>query len=151
MNKRKGIMSFYVILFCLVFFTTANQVRADTTEQTQKHLIQWGDTISQLAIDYETPMELIVEENKISNPDLIYAGHYLEIINEYSYLNNNIDLNQSSNSNTLVDAESDLVNKDRKSSKIDKLQETDGSKATDETTTIKLNNVVRINPFNTFY
>ena len=67
------------------------------------------------------------------------------------YLNNNIDLSQSSSSNTLVDAESDLGNKDRKSSKIDKLQETDDSKAIDETTTIKLNNVVRINPFNTFY
>lgn len=39
--------------------------------------IQYGDTLSGLAIKYNTTVSELVKLNNISNPDLIYAGHSL--------------------------------------------------------------------------
>lgn len=39
--------------------------------------IRWGDTLSELAIKYNTTVAILVELNNISNPDLIYAGAIL--------------------------------------------------------------------------
>ena len=50
-------------------------------ENTTTIIIQWGDTLSQLAIDYNTTGETVVELNNISNPNLIYAGDTLIVPN----------------------------------------------------------------------
>ena len=45
--------------------------------ETKTIVIQWGDTLSQLAIDYNTTVEELVILNNIENPNLIYAGNTL--------------------------------------------------------------------------
>lgn len=47
------------------------------TTKTKKIKIKWGDTLSQLAIKYNTTVEELVRLNNISNPNLIYAGDSL--------------------------------------------------------------------------
>ena len=41
--------------------------------------IQWGDTLSELAVKYGTTVEALAQANGIENPDLIYAGNNLSI------------------------------------------------------------------------
>lgn len=48
-------------------------------EGTTTIIIQYGDTLSELAIKYNTTVAKLVELNNISNPDLIYAGETLII------------------------------------------------------------------------
>ena len=44
-------------------------------------IIQWGDTLSQLALDYNTTVEELASLNGIENPNLIYAGATLIVPN----------------------------------------------------------------------
>ena len=41
--------------------------------------IQWGDTLSELAVKYGTNVETLAKANEIENPDFIYAGNNLSI------------------------------------------------------------------------
>ena len=41
--------------------------------------IKWGDTLSEIAIEYGTTVQRLVELNNIANPNLIYAGNTLII------------------------------------------------------------------------
>ena len=43
------------------------------------HVIEWGETLSEIAIKYNTTVEKLVELNNIENPDLIYAGVKLRV------------------------------------------------------------------------
>ena len=43
------------------------------------HIIEWGDTLSEIAIKYNTTVDKLVELNNIDNPDLIYAGDKLRV------------------------------------------------------------------------
>lgn len=47
------------------------------TTNTKKITIQWGDTLSELAVKYKTTVEELVRLNDIQNPNLIYAGETL--------------------------------------------------------------------------
>ena len=47
------------------------------TTNTMEITIQWGDTLSELAIQYHTTVAELVRLNDIQNPNLIYAGETL--------------------------------------------------------------------------
>ena len=43
------------------------------------HTIEWGDTLSEIAIKYNTTVDNLVALNNIDKPDLIYAGEKLRV------------------------------------------------------------------------
>ena len=43
------------------------------------HVIEWGDTLSEIAIKYNTTVDKLLSLNNIENPDLIYAGDKLRV------------------------------------------------------------------------
>lgn len=43
------------------------------------HTIEWGDTLSEIAIKYNTTVDKLVSLNNIENPDLIYVGDKLRV------------------------------------------------------------------------
>ena len=43
------------------------------------YTIKWGDTLSEIALDYNTTVARLVELNNIQNPNLIYAGEDIRI------------------------------------------------------------------------
>lgn len=51
----------------------------NTSEQYTTIIIQYGDTLSELALKYNTTVSELVKLNNISNPNLIYAGSTLKI------------------------------------------------------------------------
>ena len=54
--------------------------KEDKKEDSVKyHTIEWGDTLSEIAIKYNTTVDKLVELNNIDNPDLIYAGDKLRV------------------------------------------------------------------------
>lgn len=51
--------------------------KPDENERYTTITIRYGDTLSELAIEYNTTVERLVELNNIANPNLIYAGDTL--------------------------------------------------------------------------
>ena len=49
------------------------------TGSVQNYRIVWGDTLSELAVRFGVPMQRLVNDNNIKNPDLIYAGNNLRV------------------------------------------------------------------------
>ena len=47
------------------------------TETTEIYLVQQGDMISQLAIDFDTSSAKLIELNNLENPDVLYVGQKL--------------------------------------------------------------------------
>ena len=43
------------------------------------YVVKWGDTLSEIAVKYNTTVSKLVKLNNVSNPDLIYAGETLKI------------------------------------------------------------------------
>ncbi|HEL2383654.1 TPA: LysM peptidoglycan-binding domain-containing protein [Streptococcus suis] len=52
---------------------TASVVSAET------YTVQSGDTLSAIALKYNTSVEKLAEQNKISNPNLIHVGQAIEV------------------------------------------------------------------------
>ena len=52
------------------------QKKEDTVKY---HTIEWGDTLSEIAIKYNTTIDKLVELNNIENPNSIYAGDKLRV------------------------------------------------------------------------
>jgi LysM repeat protein len=59
--------------------TTVPTTVAPTTTQPRFYKIQRGDTLGKIAAAFGLPMQAIMEKNKITNPDKIYAGQILEL------------------------------------------------------------------------
>ena len=55
---------------------TPEEMPADTTEI---YLVQKGDMISQLAIDFDTSSKRLIELNNLENPDVLYVGQKLKV------------------------------------------------------------------------
>ena len=51
------------------------------TERTTEYVVKRGDTLYKIAVMFDTTVERLVEENNISNPNLIYPGQVLRITN----------------------------------------------------------------------
>lgn len=49
------------------------------TGETVYYTVKWGDTLSQIALDYGTTVQSLVDLNNIANPNLIYVGQRLII------------------------------------------------------------------------
>ena len=56
-----------------------NNENQDNEIGTKTIIIKWGDTLSEIALDYNTTVRRLVELNNIENPNLIYAGESLII------------------------------------------------------------------------
>lgn len=61
--------------------------------------IQYGDTLSELAVEYGTTVERLVNLNNIANPNLIYAGNTLIVPISNSYGNSNSSASSSNSYN----------------------------------------------------
>ena len=54
-------------------------IQTTNNEQVITYKIKWGDTLSEIALKYNTTVSALVSLNNISNPNLIYAGDNLII------------------------------------------------------------------------
>lgn len=52
-----------------------------TTERTIEYVVKRGDTLTKIAIEFDTTVQRIVQENNIANPNLIFPGQILRITN----------------------------------------------------------------------
>lgn len=52
---------------------------ASTYGQTEVYIVQKGDMLSQLAVDFDTTTATLVEMNGLSNPDVLYVGQELRV------------------------------------------------------------------------
>lgn len=50
-----------------------------STKTTEIYLVQKGDMISQLAIDFDTSSAKLIEMNNLENPDVLYVGQKLKV------------------------------------------------------------------------
>ena len=52
---------------------------AASVENTEVYIVQKGDILSQLAVDFDTTTATLVEMNGLSNPDVLYVGQELRV------------------------------------------------------------------------
>lgn len=85
----KSSMKKLTVLFSAGIALTAFQANRNSVNAEEKspdstssisHPIEWGDTIWDLAQNYDTSVEAIASDNNIEYPDKIYAGNGLNIV-----------------------------------------------------------------------
>jgi LysM repeat protein len=71
---------FPILLMAMLFaFAPANQAESAAASSGYYHTVQYGETLSQIALRYGTTVQAIAQANNIVNPNLIYAGTILYI------------------------------------------------------------------------
>ena len=59
--------------------TVAPYAGSAASGNTEMYIVQKGDMLSQLAVDYDTTTATLVEMNGLSNPDVLYVGQELAV------------------------------------------------------------------------
>ena len=125
-NQRSYLMSMKVlVVMCLMLFVS-------DTAKAEHYKIQWGDTLSNLAIEFKTSTSKLVKINNIKNADLIYAGSTILLPTPTP----GIDKQEKNNEESKEDSKS--------AKSVEKESE-------EEEKTITLNNVVELNPYKKKY
>jgi len=126
-NQRSYLMSMKVlVVMCLMLFVS-------DTAKADYYKIQWGDTLSNLAIEFKTSTSKLVKINNIKNADLIYAGSTILLPTPTP----SIDKQEKNNEESKEDSKS--------AKSVEKESEEEEEK------TITLNNVVELNPYKKKY
>ncbi len=55
------------------------KIDAQPTPPTELYIVQKGDVLSQLALDFDTTTSTLVELNHLPNPDVLYVGQALQV------------------------------------------------------------------------
>lgn len=84
-RHRIGLCIALPVLALLLMLVFALQVDAESPEASSgfNYTVQWGDTLSAIAVRYGTTVYAISQANGIVNPNLIYAGQVLWIPTAY--------------------------------------------------------------------
>lgn len=73
MTLKKNLKTTIAGLVAGATLLTAGVISAET------YTVQSGDTLSAIALKYNTSVEKLAEQNKISNPNLIHVGQAIEV------------------------------------------------------------------------
>lgn len=83
---RTGSFAAVFLLLLLLVLALAPQAEAESASSSTtgfNYTVQWGDTLSSIAVRYGTTVSAIAQANSIVNPNLIYAGQVLWIPTGY--------------------------------------------------------------------
>ena len=67
------------ILHITIDVTPIDPNPAVSTMETQTYIVRKGDTLSQLALDFDTTTASLVQMNNLANPDRLYVGQELTV------------------------------------------------------------------------
>jgi LysM repeat protein len=83
--RRIGLFIALPVLALVLMLAFAPQVDAESPEASSgfNYTVQWGDSLSAIAVRYGTTVYAISQANGIVNPNLIYAGQVLWIPTAY--------------------------------------------------------------------
>lgn len=86
LNEADFNFNFKEVMYMKKTFITASLLTASLLITTNvsavehvKHEIQWGDTLTQIALDYNTSIKSVADINNIDDIDLIYVNDILKI------------------------------------------------------------------------
>jgi LysM repeat protein len=84
--RRVGLTIALPLVLVLLMFVFAPQVDAESPQASSGfyYTVQWGDTLSAIAVRHGTTVYAIAQANNIVNPNLIYAGQILWIPTAYA-------------------------------------------------------------------
>ena len=85
-GSRLTLLLILAVLVLLVVLVLVPQASAESPQMSSGfyYTVQWGDSLSRIAIRYGTTVQAIAQANSIVNPNLIYAGQVLWIPTAYS-------------------------------------------------------------------
>lgn len=78
-------------------------IKAQKGVTLSKHVVQKGDTLSSISKNTNTPIEAIVSENKIQDPNKIYYGKVLNIPYKYEKPLKEKEISQTHHPNRIID------------------------------------------------
>ena len=60
-------------------YVAAGVAAASTYDNTDTYIVQQGDILSRLAVDFNTTTQTLIDMNNLSNPDVLYVGQELRV------------------------------------------------------------------------